>query len=217
MSKNAKEILAIGGAVGFGLLGLGGGFGLILWGASKILPVLVTSFSLAVAIVTTGVVAAGPIAEWVVPVAAAGVAAAGVSSTVFIVVKVVKIASEETFSLALPILSVLAGFLVDLSKEFYKGSELTKNLFATVAGFVFLVGGILYKKKGFKWKFIGGLLHIMLPLFVLISIYESSKSNVIHALESVSFETWAAVSGLVIASIIILLISLPSKREDDQI
>jgi hypothetical protein len=102
----AGTFLAVGAAVGAGLVGLG-------YCLKLALPVLGTSLGLAIATATTGL-ATGAVATWVAPVAAVGVAATGTVVTVHLLVKVVDHAKDKPYEWTLPFRGAIAGILSEL-------------------------------------------------------------------------------------------------------
>ncbi|MEM9618714.1 MAG: hypothetical protein AAF936_12200 [Pseudomonadota bacterium] len=185
-----EQIVAFGIAVGIGGAG-------ILWGFSKLLPAFGVAIGLAISIATTGVVSSGAIAGWIVPTASAGVAAAGFGAAYLIVVKAMDAAEKAPFNWSVPALAILAGFLVEICKEFYPASPLIKILFATVAAFLILVGGVLFTRAGMKWKIPAAGMQIAPPLLILLLIIsESEETKLLMAVKEISFATWAALLGM---------------------
>ncbi len=99
---------------------------------SQLVVAFGTAVGIAGAFMTAGSSIGDAVEVWAVRVAAIGLAAGGASIGYKVVVNISQNIESNIFSWALPLVSIFAGLLVELNKEFYPATPLLKHLFATL-------------------------------------------------------------------------------------
>ncbi len=169
---SAGQILAWGVAVGLGGAG-------VLWGLSQLLAVLVHALLVATATIVSATAVGITAAPWVAPVMATGVATIGAGTGYFVLVNLVEKAKKDIFTAALPVISIWAGAIVDLSKEAFGGNDVQKALYSILAGSLVLLSGVISQQKNYILKLLAIPLSLMSPLMFLALIYENHKTSYI--------------------------------------
>ena len=203
---SAATILATGAAVAGGLVGLGYCFKIIL-------PVLGTSFGLAIATATTGLATAGAVASWVAPFAAAGVAATGTVLTVHLLVKVAEEVQDKPYEWTLPLIGAIAGVLVNVSKDLVFQNAAMRLLFGGITALWIVVAGALYKRRGWRWKCSAILLYLLPPLYVLGWKVSKGLGDAKTYFSTISRMEWLALAGFATIGLVIATIERLSKTK----
>jgi hypothetical protein len=208
--KLIKELLPIiGWVVGIGLILL-----LARWLLPPIIKAIGAAVGIAGGIIGGTLVGSTVVATWLYPVAAAGLGAIGFSGAYIIVVKVVKTAESRPYMWALPALSILTAFLIDLCKDFYITAPLKKVVFSAIAAVFVAVGGVLMTTRKTLLNIIGFLMHLMLPLIVILgSLRTDAGKSLKEAIVQLSIETWTIVLILVIIPIVIAVLARSLEKK----
>ncbi len=191
-------IIAIGIAVGFGLTGLG----FLLYYVISALGAIISG-ALATVTVSTGVITATGV----------GVAAAGGGTGVFLLVKVVKEADKKPFVWALPILAIVSGLVIDTCKELYMtDNNFIRIIYGSSVSGMFLLGGILWKQKKvkFKWistKIISVIFFLIPPALIYIRYCQSVGKNLLEGFNTIPVHIIGAIAMLIVFLITITLLS----------
>ena len=163
-----------------------------------LVPALGAGFGIATTIISKGLTGGGTDYSWVVPAGAAGLALIGGVATVILVIKIVKRASGELYLAALPLLAVLAGFCVDIYKDFYPNDPLVRVGFAAVTCGLYALGGLWWRRYGLLNKIAGTLLILISPLVILAhGVTNNLTEGLSVALGSITTQSWIALGGLV--------------------
>jgi hypothetical protein len=163
-----------------------------------LVPALGAGFGIATTIISKGLAGGSTDYSWVVPAGAAGLALIGGVATVILVIKIVKRASGELYLAALPLLAVLAGFCVDIYKDFYPNDPLVRVGFAAVTCGLYALGGLWWRRYGLLNKIAGTLLILISPLVILAhGVTDNLTQGLSVALGSLTTQSWIALGGLV--------------------
>lgn len=165
-----------------GIVALGLFFALVLWGLAQALPAfgvgIGNAVGLTIAISVTGVAAATSVATWIPTAAALGIAAGSGAVGLYVTVKIVKIARERPFDFALPFITLLSVFFVDITKEaYFEPSKIEQALFAAVTALATLTGGFLLTNQNIFVRIIGGGIPFLPPMLVLTLAMLSTGDN----------------------------------------
>ena len=132
-----------------------------------------------------------------VPAGATGLALIGGVAVVILVIRIVKRASGQLYLAVLPLLAVLAGFCVDMCKDFYPDDQLVRIGFAAVTCGLFALGGLWWRRYGLLNKIAGALLMLIAPLVIVAhGVSNNLNQGLSHALGSVTMQSWIALGGL---------------------
>ncbi len=187
------------------VVGITAGVVLALW---LLIPVVSTAIcqiitavgaaaAMVVAAATSGVVAGVTVAPAALYVVGGIVTAWGAVQAYSVVVNVTRSARKEPFVWSLPLLGIVAGFMIDVAKDFYPGERFVKALFSVLTGVFILVGGYLFSLRGLTWKCVGVLLQFAPPMIVLaVVLTESGGQDLAAELRNVSSRTWLAVGAV---------------------
>jgi hypothetical protein len=195
---NPALVLAYGGAIALAIFAVG-------ISTQWLIPALAAGFGIATNIISKGILTPGSEYFWVIPIGAGGLVLIGGVGVVFILMKIVKHARGQLYLAVLPLLGVLAGFSVDLCKDFFPSDPLVRIGFAAVAACLFVLGGLWWRRFGFFNKIAGTFLMLISPLVILAhGVNENiGEGGVSAALGKVTAHSWIALGGLV--SLIVLI------------
>jgi len=179
-----------------------------------VIPALGAGFGIATTIISQGITATGGYASWVIPVGAAGIGAIGGVAVVLLLVGLVKKAAGQPYIVALPLLGVLAGFAVDLYKDFYPQAPLVRFAFSAVTGAVLVAAGLWWRRYGLVNKLAGALV-MLSPLLVMFShaINLTISQGVDAALRQVSPQSWLAMGGLLVILVVTGIVAFAMRNE----
>ena len=179
-----------------------------------LVPALGAAFGIATTIISKGLAGGGTDYSWVVPTGAAGLALIGGVAVVILVIGMVKRASGQLYLAVLPLLAVLAGFCVDMIKDFYPDDQLVRIGFAAVTCGLFALGGLWWRRYGFLNKIAGTFLMLIAPLVILAhGVSNNLNQGLSHALGSVTMQSWIALGGLMTILLLIGLLAFTLGEE----
>jgi hypothetical protein len=138
---NPSLVMAYGVAVALAIVAAG-------ISTQWLVPALGAGFGIATTIISKGIVAGGSEYSWVIPVGAGGIALIGGVLVVFLLMKIVKSAAGRPYLAVLPLLAVLAGFSVDMCKDFYPNLPWARIGFGAVTSALYVMGGLWWKRYG---------------------------------------------------------------------
>lgn len=168
-----------------------------------VIPALGAGFGIGASIVQNGIGGIGGYSSWVVQAGAVGLVTGAVVALIFLVLKIVKSASHEIYLWLLPVLALLAGLCVDLCKDFYPNLPLMRIIFGAETIAVFVLGGLWWKRYGLLNKIAGTILVLTSPLFIFVhKLSDRIDQGFFLALDGLSTQTWAALSGMVFLIIV---------------
>ncbi|HVO82988.1 MAG TPA: hypothetical protein VMU60_01040 [Syntrophobacteria bacterium] len=179
-----------------------------------VIPALGAGFGIATTIISQGIASTGSYASWVIPVGAAGMAAIGGVAVVLLLVGLVKRAASQPYLVALPLLGALAGFAVDMYKDFYPQMPLVRFAFSALAGAVVVAAGLWWRRYGWLNK-IAGALVMASPLLVMFghAINLTISQGVGAAIRQVSLQSWLAMGGLVVILVVTGILGFAMRNE----
>jgi len=179
-----------------------------------VIPALGAGFGIATTIISRGITATEGYASWVIPVGAAGMAAIGGVAVVLLLVGLVKKAAGQPYLVALPLLGVLAGFAVDMYKDFYPQAPLVRFAFSALTGAVVVVAGLWWRRFGWLNKIAGGLVMVS-PLLLMLghAISITNAEAVGAALVRVSTQSWLAMGGLLVILAVTAILAFAMRNE----
>ena len=190
VQSNPSLVLAYGAAIAAAIVA--GGIS-----TQWLVPALGAGFGIATTIITKGIAAAGTDYSWVIPAGAAGLILIGGVAVVLLLIGMVKRASGQLYLTVLPLLGVLAGFCVDLCKDFYPEGPLVRIGFAAVTTGIFVLGGLWWRRYGLLNKIAGTLLILIAPLVILAhGVNNNLDQGLSVALGNVTMQSWIALAGL---------------------
>ena len=191
VQSNPVLVLAYGGAIALAIFAVG-------ISTQWLIPALAAGFGIATNIISKGILTPGSEYFWVIPIGAGGLALIGGVGVVFLLIKIVRQARGQLYLAVLPLLAVLAGFSVNLCKDFFPNDPLVRIGFAAVATCLFALGGLWWRRFGILNKIAGTFLMLLSPLVILAhgvseNIGEGGWST---ALGKVTAQSWIALGGL---------------------
>ena len=190
VQSNPSLVLAYGAAIAAAIVA--GGIS-----TQWLVPALGAGFGIATTIITKGIAGAGSDYSLVVPAGAAGLVLIGGVAVVLLLISMVKRASGQLYLTVLPLLGVLAGFCVDLCKDFYPEGPLVRIGFAAVTTGIFVLGGLWWRRYGLLNKIAGSLLILIAPLVILAhGVSNNLDQGLSAALGNVTMQSWIAFAGL---------------------
>jgi hypothetical protein len=206
-SRNAGLVLTYGIITALLLLVAG-------YATQWVIPALGAGFGIATTIISQGIASTGGYASWVIPVGAGGMAAIGGVAMVLLLVGLVKNAAGQPYVVALPLLGVLAGFAVDLYKDFYPHAPLVRFAFSALSSAVVVVAGLWWRRYGWLNKLAGGLV-IVSPLLVMFAhaINLTISQGVDAALDQVSLQSWLAMDALLVILVVTGILAFAMRNE----
>jgi hypothetical protein len=202
VQSNPALVLAYGGAIALAIVAVG-------ISTQWLIPALAAGFGIATNIISKGILIPGSEYYWVIPVGAGGLALIGGVAVVFLLIKIVRQASGQLYLAVLPLLGVLAGFCVDLCKDFFPNDPLVRIGFATVATCLFVLGGLWWRRYGLLNKIAGTFLMLLSPLVILAhGVSENiGEGEWGAALGAVKTQSWIALGGLLALFVLIGLLA----------
>ena len=182
-----------------------------------VVPALGAGFGIATTIISNGINASTTDLSWVIPAGAAGLIAVGGVAVVFLRWKATKGATGQPYLYVLPLLAVLAGFCVDMCKDFYPSLPLVRIGFGAVTSAIFVMGGLWYRRYGLLNKFAGTALLLISPLVILAQgVSGSIDQGLGAALGRVTTQSWMALGGLMILLALTGLLAFTLRDEINQ-
>jgi hypothetical protein len=206
-SRNAGLVLTYGIIAALLLLVAG-------YATQWVIPALGAGFGIATTIISRGITAAEGSASWVIPVGAAGIAAIGGVAVVLLLVGLVNKAAGQPYVVALPLLGVLAGFAVDMYKDFYPQTPLVRFAFSAVTGAVLVAAGLWWRRYGWVHKLAAALVMVS-PLLIMLghAINPTISQGVGAALGQVSLQSWLAMGGLLVILVVTGILAFAMRNE----
>ena len=205
--SNPTLVLAYGVAIALAIVAAG-------ISTQWMVPALGAGFGIATNIISKGI---GPTAgeySWVIPAGAAGLAVVGGVAVVFLLMKIVKRATGQPYLAVLPLVAVLAGFCVDMCKDFYPDLPLVRIGFGAVTSGIFVMGGLWWKRYGLLNKIAGTFLILLSPFVILAhGVSGSIDQGLTTALDKVAIQSWIALGGLVALLILTGLLAFTLGEE----
>ena len=194
---NPALVLAYGAAIALAIVAAG-------ISTQWLVPALGAGFGIATNIISKGIGSAGADYSWVIPAGAGGLALIGGVAVVLLLIRIVKRASGQLYLTVLPLIAVLAGFLVDMCKDFYPDLPLVRIGFGAVTCGIFVLGGLWWRRFGLLNKIAGTLLLLITPFVILAhGVSNSMDQGLSTALAQVATQSWIAIGGLVALLILI--------------
>jgi hypothetical protein len=202
VQSNPALVLAYGGAIALAIFAVG-------ISTQWLIPALAAGFGIATNMISKGILTPGSEYLWVIPVGAGGLALIGGVGVVFLLIKIVRQASGQLYLTVLPLLGVLAGFSVNLCKDFFPTDPLVRVGFAAVATCLFVLGGLWWRRFGFLNKIAGTFLMLLSPLVILAhGVSENiGEGGWGAALGKVTAPSWIALGGLLVLLVLIGLLA----------
>ena len=202
VQSNPALVLAYGGAIALAIFAVG-------ISTQWLIPALAAGFGIATNIISKGILTPGSEYSWVIPIGAGGLVLIGGVGVVFRLIKIVQQARGQLYLTVLPLLGVLAGFSVDLCKDFFPNDPLVRIGFAAVAACLFVLGGLWWRRFGFLNKIAGTFLMLLSPLVILAhGVNENiGEGGVAAALGKVTAHSWIALGGLLALTVLIGLLA----------
>jgi hypothetical protein len=199
VQSNPALVLAYGGAIALAIFAVG-------ISTQWLIPALAAGFGIATNIISKGILTPGSEYFWVIPVGAGGLALIGGVGVVFLLIKIVRQARGQLYLSVLPLLAVLAGFSVNLCKDFF---PLVRIGFAAVATCLFALGGLWWRRFGILNKIAGTFLMLLSPLVILAhGVSENiGAGGWGAALGKVTAQSWIALGGLFTLLVLIGLLA----------
>ena len=206
-SRNAGLVFAYGIIAALLLLVAG-------YATQWVIPALGAGFGIATTIISQGIASTGGYASWVIPVGAAGMAAIGGVAVVLLLIGLVKKAAGQPYVVALPLLGVLAGFAVDMYKDFYPHMPIVRFAFSALTGAVLVVAGLWWRRYGWLNKFAGALVMVS-PLLVMFghAVNPTISQGVGAALGQVSLQSWLALVWLLVILVVTGVLAFAMRNE----
>lgn len=201
VQSNPALVLAYGGAIALAIVAVG-------ISTQWLIPALAAGFGIATNIISKGILTPGSEYSWVIPVGAGGLALIGGVAVVFLLIKIVKQARGQLYLAVLPLLGVLAGFSVDLCKDFFPNEPLVRIGFAAVAACLLVLGGLWWRRYGLLNKIAGTFLMLLSPLVILAhGVSENIDQGWGAALGKVATQSRIALGGLLALLVLIGLLA----------
>jgi hypothetical protein len=162
-----------------------------------VIPALGAGVGIATTIISHGMSSIERYDSWVIPVGAAGMAAIGGVAVVLLLVGLIRKFAGQPYLVALPVLGVLAGFSVDMYKDFYPNAPLVRFAYSALTGALLVVAGLWWKRFGWLNKLAGALV-MASPLLVMFghAISPAISQGFGDAVTQVSLQSWLSMGGL---------------------
>lgn len=203
--SNNEAILWIALAIGVPL-----GIAALFWGLSQLVIAFGTAVGIAGAFISAGSSVGDAVEVWAVRTAAIGLGVGGASIGYKVVVNISQNIETNVFSWALPLISIFAGLLVELNKEFYPATPVLKHLFAALFAFTVLVAGYLFTKQSKLLKVCGSVLVAIPPGLFLVQVLSGrTYAQVYEAFSSVS---WGQYTTLGCFFVLVALVAILASR-----
>ena len=162
-----------------------------------VIPALGAGVGIATTIISHGMSSIERYESWVIPVGAAGMAAIGGVAVVLLLVGLIRKFAGQPYLVGLPVLGVLAGFSVDMYKDFYPNAPVVRFAYSALTGALLVVAGLWWRRFGWLNKLAGALVMVS-PLLVMFghAISPAISQGVGDAVTQVSLQSWLAMGGL---------------------
>ena len=207
VQSNPTLVLAYGGAIALAIFAVG-------ISTQWLVPALGAGFGIATNIISKGISSPGGDYSWVIPAGAGGLALIGGVAVVFLLMRIVKRASGQLYLTVLPLVAVLAGFLVDMCKDFYPDLPFVRIGFGAVTCGIFVLGGLWWRRYGLLNKIAGSFLILLSPFVILAhGVSGSIDQGLSTALGKVATESWIALGGLIALFILTGLLAFTLGEE----
>ena len=207
VQSNPTLVLAYGAAIGLAIFAVG-------ISTQWLVPALGAGFGIATNIISKGIGSTGADYSWVIPTGAAGLALIGGVAVVLLLIKLVRRAKGQLYLTVLPLIAVLAGFLVDLCKDFYPDLPLVRIGFGAVTCGIFVLGGLWWRRYGLLNKIAGTLLLLISPFVILAhGVSSGMEQGLSAALAQVSIQSWIALGGQIVLLLLIGLLAFTLGEE----
>lgn len=196
------------------ITGLGGFCYLVLLGVHEVIGATITFGSAAVV--------ALPILE-----AGGGIAVAGI--TINFVYNQIKKAEHDPYKWLVPIMGILAAFIIDVFKEVIAklpgqhvdsvGENIVTACIAGITAIIYIAGGFLWRQEFKGWKIwmvrIVAIILFLAPLLVAYLWYITSHSNaeLIHCITSLQLEVIIPIAAFLVLFIITVVISFVYRNK----
>jgi hypothetical protein len=181
----------------------------LLWGLSEIIPALGVAVGLAISVSATGLATASGLAPWVAPLATVGVGVTGASAAYIVIITVGEKVKQSPYVWTIPLLSITAGLLADLCKEFFFDNKIAQIVFTTIVAFMLLVGGYLLTKKPIGLRAFGVVLPLLPSVFMLANLVVSNKGDQFtNSAKALSGTDIIGIAGLFVISLILVIFGL---------
>jgi hypothetical protein len=182
-----------------------------------VIPALGAGVGIASTIISHGISSVERYDSWVIPVGAAGMAAIGGVAVVLLLVGLVKKAAGKPYLVALPVLGVLAGFAVDMCRDFYPNAPLARFAFSALSGALLVVAGLWWRRFGWLNKLAGALVMVS-PLLVMVghALSPAISQGFSAALGQVSIQGWLAMGGLLVTLLVTGILAFAMRNEMNQ-
>ena len=205
--SNPTLVVAYGFAVALAIFAVG-------ISTQWLVPALGAGFGIATTIITKGLAATTRDYSWVIPTGATGIALIGGVAVVFLLMKIVRRAKGHLYLAVLPVLGVLAGFCVDLCKDFYPSMPWVRIGFAGITSAIFVMGGLWWKRYGLLNKIAGTFIILISPLVIIAhGVSDHIDQGLSVALGNVAAQSWIAIGGLVALLILTGLLAFTLGEE----
>ncbi len=209
VQSNPTLVVAYGVAIALAIIAAG-------ISTQWLVPALGASFGIATNIISKGMAATGQDSSWVIPVGAGGLALIGGVLVVFLLMRIVKHAASRPYLSVLPLLAVLAGFSVDMCKDFYPNLPMVRIGFAAVTSVLFVIGGLWWRRYGLLHKMAGTLLMLISAMVILAhGVSGGINQGLEAALSNVPTQSWMALGGLMTILVVTGLLAFTLRREID--
>ena len=205
--SNPTLVLAYGVATALAIVAVG-------ISTQWLVPALGAGFGIATNIISKGIGSSAGEYTWVIPAGAGGLALVGGVAVVLLLMKIVKRATGQPYIAVLPLVAVLAGFCVDMCKDFYPDLPLVRIGFGALTSAIFVMGGLWWKRYGLLNKIAGTFLILLSP-FVILAHGVSGRidQGLTTALDNVAIQSWIALGGLIALLILIGLLAFTLGEE----
>lgn len=184
-----------------------------LWGLGKLLqfviPAICAGAGLAYATAMTGFATAGVISTWmpqaaVVALVAGGGGAAVIASNVF-----VKIVKKDPYSITLPLLSLIAIFFVDMTKDSLLLTDIERAFYALCTGLCVVCGGALLTFKRVQVRIVGGVLPFLPVALVVVTFARDSKfDTLLGKVASSGYAGLVGLGGAILLAVLTIILGL---------
>lgn len=182
----------------------------IFWGLSQLVEAFGTAIGIAGALISAGSSVGDAVGVWAVRAAAIGLGAGGASIGYKVVVNISQNIESNVFNWTLPLISIFAGLLVELNKEFYPATPVLKHMFAALFAFTILVAGYLFTKKSKLLKVCGSVLVVIPPGLFLVRVLSGGAYDQVY--DAFSLVTWGQYVTLGCFFALVSLVAILASR-----
>jgi hypothetical protein len=182
-----------------------------------VIPALGAGVGIATTIISHGMSSIERYDSWVIPVGAAGMAAIGGVAVVLLLVGLTRKFAGQPYLVGLPVLGVLAGFSVDMCKDFYPNAPLVRFAYSALTGALLVVAGLWWRRFGWLNKLAGALVMVS-PLLVMFghAISPGISQGFEAAVTQVSLQSWLAIGGLLVTLFVTSILAFAMRNEMNQ-